>query len=163
MKILQAVALATAFSAVSVIAAPNNVGCGLGSMVWDGQSGTVPQILAVTTNGTFGNQTLGITFGTLGCSKNGVVSMPVSHKMVQFTNDNLDKLAHDMAVGTGETLNALASLMEISELDKATFFNATKTNFGNIFANENVTTEEVLVSLNNVLAADPELKQYSYS
>ncbi len=163
MKILQAVALATAFSAFSVIAAPNNVGCGLGSMVWEGQSGTVPQILAVTTNGTFGNQTFGITLGTLGCSKNGVVSVPVLHKMVQFTNDNLDKLAHDMAVGTGETLNTLAALMEITEQDKDAFFHATKTNFGKIFAHENATTEEVLISLNQVLAADPTLKNYSYS
>ncbi|MDM8567360.1 DUF3015 domain-containing protein [Candidatus Halobeggiatoa sp. HSG11] len=163
MKILQAAALATAFSAASVFAGANNVGCGLGSMVWEGQSGIIPQIFAVTTNGTFGNQTFGITLGTLGCDKNGVVGLPVPHKMVQFTSDNLDKLAHDMATGAGETLDALASLMEIAESDKAAFFSATKTNFSKIFAHENTTTEEVLVSLNNVLASDSALKRYSYS
>jgi len=73
--ILTAVAM-TALPVASVIAAPNNVGCGVGSMVWDGQSGVAPQILAITTNGTMLNQMFGISSGTLGCSPDGVVSLP---------------------------------------------------------------------------------------
>ena len=53
-------------------AAANNVGCGLGTVVMGGQSGPAPQVLAVTTNGTSGSQTFGISSGTSGCSQDGV-------------------------------------------------------------------------------------------
>ena len=148
---------------VASVLAQNNVGCGVGTMVWNGQSGIGPQVLAVTTNGTFGNQTLGITFGTLGCAKDGVVSLPVPHQISLFTDENLDKLARDMAVGGGETINSLATLMEITPQDKPLFFQTVKTHFTQLFPNENVTSKDMLVSLNNVLVADPILKRYSYS
>jgi hypothetical protein len=161
-NILKAAILASALPITSVIAAPNNAGCGLGSTIFEGKSGLAPQVLAVTTNGTFGNQTFGITLGTLGCAKTGgVVSLP--EKVALFTNDNLDKLARDMATGSGETLNSLATLMGVEDQDKSAFFNATKVHFVQIFPSENVTTEEVLVNLNNMLVADPILKRYSYS
>ncbi len=161
--ILKTTMFVTLLPVASVFAAPNNVGCGVGSMIWEGQSGVAQQVVAATTNGTMGNQTFGITFGTLGCSKNGVVGLPVPHKISQFTNDNLDRLAHDMAIGSGETLNALAALMEIETQDQAAFFNVTKTHFGDIFSNENVTANDVLLSLHNVLVADPLLNRYSFS
>jgi len=160
--ILTAVAM-TALPVASVIAAPNNVGCGVGSMVWDGQSGIAPQILAITTNGTMMNQMFGISSGTLGCSPNGVVSLPMPHKIALFTDDNLENLARDMAVGDGETLNSLATLWEVEAQDKPAFFKATQTHFAQIFPNDNVTTQDVLLSLNNVLAADPALKRYNFS
>lgn len=52
----------------------DSTGCGLGSMAWRGQSGILPQVAAATTNGTFGNQTFGITFGTSGCDPNGRIT-----------------------------------------------------------------------------------------
>ena len=160
-KTLLTAAALVVLPTASVFAASNNVGCGVGSMIFEGQSGVLPQILAVTTNGTFGNQTLGITFGTLGCAKNGVVSVP--ERVARFTDDNLDKLARDMAVGDGEALNSLAALMEVEQSDKPAFFNTTKSHFAKIFPDENVTSQEVLLNLNNVLAADPLLKRYSYT
>jgi len=160
--ILTAVAMA-ALPVASVIAAPNNVGCGVGSMVWEGQSGIAPQILAVTTNGTMANQLFGISSGTLGCAPNAVVSLPMPHKIAQFTGDNLEKLARDMAVGDGESLNSLATLWEVETQDKPAFFKATQTHFAQIFPNDNVTAKDVLLSLNNVLAADPALKRYNFS
>jgi hypothetical protein len=36
-------------------------GCGVGAMIWKGQPGIAPHVLAATTNGTFGNQTFGMT------------------------------------------------------------------------------------------------------
>jgi len=68
-----------------------------------------------------------------------------------------------MATGEGETLNSLATLMGVEEQDKAAFFNATKVHFVQIFPSEKVTTEDVLVNLNDVLEADSILKRYSYS
>jgi hypothetical protein len=160
--ILTAVAI-TALPVSSIIAAPNNVGCGVGSMIWNGQSGVAPQILAVTTNGTMMNQLFGISSGTLGCAPNAAVSLPMPHKIAQFTNDNLENLARDMAVGEGETLNSLATLWEVDTQDKTAFFKTTQTHFAQIFPNEKVTAKEVLLSLNNILAADPALKHYNFS
>ncbi len=156
--ILTATALVI-FPISSAFAAGNNVGCGLGSMVFGGQSGLAPQIMAATTNGTSGNQTFGITSGTLGCSKNGVVPQ----KIAMFTDSNLDRLAREMSVGEGETLNALATLMKIEAQDKPVFFKAVKNNFEQIFPNENVTSNEVLVSLNKIMSSDPALNRYSFS
>ena len=162
--IITAAVLATTLPITSTLAANkvNNVGCGLGSVLFKGYEGLIPQVLAATTNGTFGNQTFGITSGTLGCAKdNGVVSLPSG--VAQFTGDNLDKLARDMATGNGETLNSLATLMEVDAQDKPVFFSATKTHFAHIFPTEEVTAEEVLINLNQVLTANPVLKRYSFS
>ena len=67
-KLYLASALATVLTLSSNAMAIDSTGCGLGSMAWRGQSGTAPQILAVTTNGSFGTQTFGISSGT---SENG--------------------------------------------------------------------------------------------
>ena len=56
MKKLLAIAL---LASSSVVMADQDIGCGLGSMVWAGQSGIVPKVLGATTNGTSGNQTFG--------------------------------------------------------------------------------------------------------
>ena len=96
---------------VTAFAAANNVGsCGLGSKVFEGQNGIAPQVLAVTTNGTFGNQTFGITSGTLGCTQDGVVSS--NWKTAMFIDGNKSQLARDAASGQGETLDALAALLK---------------------------------------------------
>src|SRR5262245_42447591 len=84
----------------------NNDGCGLGSQIFKGQSGTVQQSVAVTTNGTSSNQTFGITSGTSGCTTDGVVDPP--QQAAAFTGANLDKLARDTARGEGESLKSLA-------------------------------------------------------
>lgn len=84
-------------------------------------------------------------------------------KVARFTDENLDKLARDMSVGAGEALNSLAALMEVEYPDKPAFFNAVKSHFTQIFPHENVTSKEVLLSLNGVLASDPVLNRYSYS
>ena len=80
----------------------NSSGCGLGTMLFDGQAGIGPQVLAVTTNGTSGNQTFGITSGTLGCTKDGVVRPPAEVRVLLMSS--LDNLAADVARGQGETL-----------------------------------------------------------
>ncbi len=140
-------------------AAPNNVGCGLGTMVFNGQSGIFPQILAATTNGTFGNQTFGISTGTLGCAKDGVVQNPV--KVSLFIDNNMDRLAQEMSVGEGETLNSLAELIGIDAAQKTAFFRATKEHFAQIVPTTTVTTKDMIASLNTVLAADAGLAQYA--
>lgn len=142
-----------------VLAASNNVGCGVGSIIFKGQSGVAPQVLAATTNGSFGNQTFGISSGTLGCDRDGVVDTPV--KVSMFIDTNLDKLARDMAVGKGETLESLASLIGVQDADKAAFFATTKSHFAEIIPSANANTQEVIDALNHVLAANSELARYA--
>ena len=155
-------ALPTAALAAKMDAKPSggdNVGgCGLGSMVFKGQSGIGPQILAVTTNGTSGNQTFGITSGTLGCSQDGMVRSNM--KSAMFIDNNKEQLARDMSVGSGETLAALAHLLGVEVQDQAAFNSLAKDNVARIFTTESVATEQVIVSLREVLGSDATLTRY---
>jgi len=160
-KKLVIIALVMAFPVGSMAAGENNIGCGWGSKLFDGQRGIAPQVLAATTNGTSGNQTFGITTGTSGCTQDGVVKS--NWKTAMFIDGNKTKLARDMSTGSGEALESLAKLIGIQDQHKAAFFQATKDNFSRIFATDNVTTEQVVASLKQVLASDSELASYSKS
>lgn len=136
--------------------ADRDAGCGIGSEVWAGQHGKLPKLLAATTNGIFLNQLFGITFGTLGCKGTGTVTAQV----VNFTNENAEHLARDMAVGEGERLNVLAELLQIQAADKAHFFKVSQTNFAQIYAAENTTSMDILLALHEVMLEDDVLKAY---
>lgn len=140
-------------------AAANNVGCGLGTVVMGGQSGAAPQILAVTTNGTSGNQTFGISSGTLGCSQDGVV--PTNKIAMSFIEGNQARLAREMATGQGETVAGLASVLQVAEADVATFSSTLKDNYGKIFVQADTTGVDVLSNIKQVLANHSALKTYA--
>lgn len=154
-KMIMAAALVACSSAAM---ADNDIGCGLGTQVWKGQKGLVPKVLGATTNGTSGNQTFGITFGTLGCRQDGVVT--ASARLGEFMGTNQESLARDMSVGQGESLNVLATLIGIKAQDKSAFFKATKDNFSTIYAANNKTTGDVLAALKSVMAQDASLSVY---
>lgn len=120
-----------------------NTGCGLGSVLIKDQSTTVMQVLAATTNGTSGNQTFGITSGTLNCSK--PANFASNDKLNKFVADNMDELALDISAGKGETLNTVAKLMNVK--DSTAFSAKLKSNFANIYANQNVTSSTVIDSI----------------
>ena len=69
-KLLVMVAALSLFVAGSAFAG-GNTGCGLGTMIFkDTQNqSTFVEVIAVTTNATFGNQTFGITSGTSECTQ----------------------------------------------------------------------------------------------
>jgi hypothetical protein len=138
--------------------ADDDIGCGLGTQVWAGKSGLPFKVLGATTNGTFGNQTFGITTGTLGCESGGVITADARLRM--FAGANLDNLARDMARGDGETLEAFAHLMNITEADQAHFFRFTQSHFGDIFAGDRVTAGDMLTSLQGLMAEDAKLAPY---
>lgn len=116
-----------------------NTGCGLGSMIIDNQNTVAKQVIAATLNGLSGNQTFGITTGTVGCDKPVLL---VSNKVETFVADNMDNLATDIAAGKGETLDTLATLLNVS--DKNAFENKLKANFEKIYTSENVTSAKVI-------------------
>jgi hypothetical protein len=158
-KRLMVVALAGMFPA-GVMAASDSVGgCGWGSKLMDGQRGVAPQVLAVTTNGTSGNQTFGITSGTSGCSQDGVVNS--NWQTAMFIDGNKGKLSRDMSTGSGEALESLARLIGIEDKDKPAFFRTTKENFARIFPSVNPTTDQIVASLRQVLSGDDRLARYA--
>lgn len=142
----------------TAMAARDNVGCGLGSTLFDGQSGTASQVLAVTTNGTSGNQTFGISSGTLGCEEGGVVTASAAVHM--FVGSNLDGLSRDMSVGEGESLESLASLMGVQPQDKASFFGTARANYGKIFSAQDMTAGQMLDNLYSVMSETQDLAHY---
>jgi hypothetical protein len=156
-KLITILSLVAAFPTLA-IAADNVGGCGVGSMVFKGQKGVAPQVLAVTTNGSTGNQTFGITSGTLGCTQDGVVTSNM--KTAMFIENNKDQLARDMSVGGGETLAALSHLLGVETQDQVAFNRLAKNNVARIFTTESVATEQVVASLREVLASNATLSRY---
>ena len=160
---MKKILIAVVISAVPAFAfaQQNNIGtCGWGAKLFDGQSGIAPQVLAVTTNGTSGNQTFAITTGTSGCTQDGVVRS--SWKTAMFIDGNKDRLARDMSIGNGETLDSLAHLIGVREEDRASFSRAMQANVSVIFPSGS-TTDDSVVALKQVLRSDRELAPYAAS
>ncbi|MEO8605998.1 MAG: DUF3015 family protein [bacterium] len=140
------------------LAGDPDVGCGWGTQAFRGQTGAAPKILAATTNVCFGNQTFGISSGTIGCKKSGAIQADARLNM--YAGANIDKLASDMAQGQGESLQTLATLLGVSDADKPAFFTLTKSHFGSLFPSEQVTAGELLGSLSDLMATDQQLAKY---
>lgn len=113
--------------------ADNNTGCGLGTILWEGKAddSVLFQVFQATTNGTSGNQTFGISSGTLDCEQ--PAKFVANERLKEFSGANLDSLARDISMGQGETLNTLAELMDIQVDDRARFATNLQANFDQIF------------------------------
>ncbi len=157
-KVILLGTVAVMMSSLPVLAGDPDVGCGWGTMVFKGQSGVAPKILAATTNGIMGNQTFGISSGTAGCNQGGIVKAEIQVPM--YAGANIDKLASDMAAGQGESLDTLAHLLGIAATDRGAFFHLTKTHFGELFPGDQVTAGEMLTTLKSLMAADQQLAKY---
>jgi len=160
MKKLIAVAAISLLPFTNVMA-DQDIGCGLGSMVFAGQEGKVVKVLGATTNGTSGNQTFGITFGTLGCDGTGTVTSTA--KLALFIDGNMDNLARDISKGEGETLSTLAAVWGLAEQDQAAFNELAQANFSKVFTSENVTSQAVLDNLNTLVSNNKQLATYTLS
>jgi len=130
-------------------------GCGVGAMIWKGQSGIAPHVLAATTNGTFGNQTFGMTTGTLGCQTNQSVQ-----SMAMYMDSNIDKVARDMSRGNGENLDTLAVLLGVDEADRDSFRKVLQDNFATIFPSSDTTSVEAVDAIVALLESDQALSKY---
>jgi hypothetical protein len=135
----------------ALFADQKNYGCGLGSMAFEGNDGLLSQICAATTNGTFGNQTFGITSGTSNCAQ--FKTWASNEKVNVFVADNMDSLAKDIAKGKGEHLDTLASLMNVPEKEKVAFNSKLQKNFSRIYTSEYVTTMDVIRNIEAVISS----------
>ena len=68
-----------------------------------------------------------------------------------FSQMNLERIKTDMAVGGGEHLTSLATLLEIPAYNQQEFFTLTKSNFSTLFSSEQTTAEELLARLDDEL------------
>lgn len=138
-KFLVSIAAVVALSSSAMAGVNSQTGCGLGSLIIKDDSTAIMLALQATTNGIFGNQTFGITSGTLGCRKTQFV---MNERAEEFVASNMDQLAKEIAIGHGESVDTLAELLKIS--DKATFSASLQANYNSIYANQNATMADVL-------------------
>jgi hypothetical protein len=152
MRSVQVFALAV-FCALALYGAASadqsNTGCGIGTQIFEGKDGLLSQVCAATTNGTFGNQTFGITSGTLDCTK--PAKFASNQRLNKFIGDNMDNLAMDMSKGGGEYLTTLAVLLDVPVEGRAQFYSLLQTNFSKIYTSESVTHIDVLNNIEAVL------------
>ncbi len=108
MKRMIFVALTLALVSGSAFAAKkyHAQGCGLGSMIFTEDS-LVHNVLGATTNATSGNQTFGMSTGTLGCETADVKKLSSQEVFIEA---NRVALANDIARGNGETLAGLSEM-----------------------------------------------------
>lgn len=155
MKKLIAGAILVSSSSLAFAANPY-AGCGLGSaVVFPDANEWHEHVLAATTNGTSGNQTFGMTSGTLGCEgANGPLKLAQA-----FIDDNMDQLALDVSKGQGETLAALAEVIGVDAQDSAAFNQALQSNFDKMFSAD-ATSATAYDAMTAAMASDASLQKY---
>ena len=132
-KILLALTIAAACGSAAFAADYGSAGCGLGSLAF--KQNDMTQVLAATTNGTFGSQTFGITFGTSGCNNKGMVKMSMARE--SFIEANYKDLSRDAASGKGEYVTNLAKLYGFTAWNTGKFTELLQKNHTTIFASNN--------------------------
>ncbi len=138
-KVLVSTVAALAIASTAFAGVNNQTGCGLGAVIIKDDSSAVLLALQATTNGTLGNQTFGITSGTLGCQKTKFV---MNERAEEFVASNMDTLAKEIAAGHGESVDTLAELLDVQ--DKDAFASALQANYNKIYTSQNVEMNEVL-------------------
>jgi hypothetical protein len=155
-KIVLVLCLTAAFmvSGVAMAGGYKSAGCGLGSLVIKDDG--IIQIFAATTNGTFGSQTFGITSGTSNCAgSGGFVKNEAEQEM--YVSSNLDSISQEAAQGSGEHLNALATLIGCDKAAAPQFSAALQKNFRTISSEKS--SESLLHTVKTTVSADPVLNK----
>ena len=111
------------------------------------------RVLQSTTNGTFGSQTFGISFGTSGCTNNGVIMS--EHKTSVFAALNFENLSQDMAKGDGEHLSSLAELMNIPQENRAEFYALAQLQYQSMIQSGESTPAALLKALTSAMSSHP--------
>ena len=149
--------LGTSISASAV--APGGPDCGWGNMLFEGQAGLPSHVVASLTNGTTGNATFGMTSGTNGCSPDGTLTYG-GESWIRISAI-MDEFSEDVARGQGEALNAVAVMIGVQPQDRERFARTLHENFSTLFPHQDVTAEQVVNSMQEVLKSDPQLARYA--
>lgn len=156
--VLQMAVAFACFQAGAALAANPDTGpgCGLGKLAWgeySHQKNIAPQVLMATTNGTFGSQTFGISFGTSGCTNDGKVMS--EHKVMMFAGLNYESLSQEMAQGGGEHLASLATLIGVPAEQQDEFFSLTQDNYMTLIQSGETTPVAMMKALHEAMTAHP--------
>jgi len=158
-RIIAGLALLSASSVAMAGAAGGEAGCGWGNALFKGNSGTANHVLAGITNALFGNNTFGMTTGTNGCSTSSTLGYGGSSAVSAIMNE----FSEDVARGEGDALKTVAVLYGVEPADRDTFAHVMHENFTVIFPSEDVTADEMIASIEEVMKADPTLAKYIIS
>ena len=150
--------LATVLLAGSSYVMAGPAGCGLGTeVVFKDANEWHEHVMAATTNGTSGNQTFGMTSGTLGCeAANG----PLASNATLYFEKNMQQIASDASRGEGESLAVLAALLGVESADRSAFNQLIQANFDSIFTAEDTLSAEAVAALAKALKADSAMSKY---
>lgn len=121
-----------------------SAGCGLGSVIFEGDQTWWKQVLAATTNGT-GVQTIGISLGTSNCDSPAPLKIGQAEAYVEA---NKVALANDIARGNGETIVGLSKVYGCANTTE--FGRALKSNYTMIFPSTTAPAKEITHSINTV-------------
>jgi hypothetical protein len=132
-------------------------GCGLGSVIFGPNDDPVSQVLAATTNGTFGSQTFGITSGTSNCVSGGVLR--AEREQEAFAEVNFSDLKSNMAAGGGEYLRSFSTLLGCEDAARPALFKMAQARFGVILPSERSGPIDLVVGVKAQISADPALAQ----
>ena len=154
-KIIAGLVLISA-SSVANAGAAGGSGCGWGQALFDGQSGTATHVLAGITNASTGNNTFGMTTGTNGCTTNGTLSYGGQSVVSSIMNE----FSEDVARGEGDALDTVAIVYGVEANDRDTFAKVMHENFTTLFPSEDVTAEEMMSSIEDLMKSDATLSKY---
>ena len=132
-------------------------GCGVGTILWDGQSGLLAHVSAGTTNGISMNS-FAITSGTSGCDASQQVQRSDDKNI--FVASNMDSLSQEIAQGNGNHLAALATIIGIEEQDHGVFTATLQSQFSELFSSDSTSSTEVLAAIDKVMLNEPNLVKY---
>jgi hypothetical protein len=144
--LLLVVAAGSAFAAGT---AQQNVGCGLGTMLFksSADNSSLLQAFQATTNGT-SFQTFAITTGTSECQQ--PKSFVSNERLHEFVVANMDNLARDIAQGRGETLDSFAELIGVPLDKRPEFYAQLQSGFAKIFTSSNIQMASVIDNIATV-------------
>ena len=75
----------------------------------------------------------------------------------------MNEFSEDVARGEGDALSTVAVLYGVEPIDRDTFAQVMHENFAVIFPSEDVTAEEMIASIEEVMKTDPVLSKYIIS
>jgi len=149
-KILKIIAVASLAGGMAFAGnVRDNCGCGLGSMALGDEEGLASNLAATFLNAISGNQTFGISSGTLGCDQANTLTG--LRQAEEYIAGNMDHLAFDIASGEGAALDSVADLLNVDEEIRLVYFQNLQNNFASIFSDEEVNAKEVLNKMASLL------------
>ena len=155
-KIIAGLVLLSASSVANATAAGGDGGCGWGNALFAGQNGVATHVLAGITNAITGNNTFGMTTGTNGCTTDG----KLSYGGESVVSAIMDEFSEDVARGEGDALDTVAVVYGVAPEDRGTFANVMHENFTTLFPSEEVTADEMMTSIEEIMKADATLSKY---